>query len=212
MCLVYALENVVDFLSTVVVLWRFFAPTSLDDALEQKLRQREQRASVAISFIMVALGISIIASSLADFARGQEDTFQEGAVLVMSFLSVMFFGVLSTLKFRYAARLDSPSMYKDGICSLLGTVLGVALFVNTIVVAKHPGAWWIDPSAACVAGVVAILLGVRALWDAYANDGIPIFSKSWWFSQKENEVPKNHTVDRPDNTEAFDDVEDVDIV
>jgi hypothetical protein len=43
LCLVYGLENLVDFLSDAVVLWRFFAPSTVDEALERQLRHREER-------------------------------------------------------------------------------------------------------------------------------------------------------------------------
>lgn len=124
LCLVYGLENCVDFLSSVVVLWRFFAPTTVDETLERKLRQREQRASVAISGILVLLGLFVLGAAIADYAQGAEDVAELNLrwVRALSFLSLFVFGILSALKFRYSNRLDSPSLYKDGICSLIGTV------------------------------------------------------------------------------------------
>jgi hypothetical protein len=194
---VYALENLVDLLSTCVVLWRFFAPMTLDDALERKLKQREDRASVAISFIMVVLGFAILATALADFARGPEWAVQQKAVLVMSFFSVIFFGVLSVLKFRFAARLESPSMRKDGICSLIGAILGVTLFVNTLIVVVNSDLWWIDPIVAFAAGIGAIYLGVRALWEAYTSEGLAICSASFW-SGSDGESSTKSTADGDD--------------
>lgn len=198
-----------DLLSTCVVLWRFFAPTSLDDALEQKLKQREERASVAISFIMVALGFSILATAFADFARGAEDAFQEEAVIVMSFFSILLFGTISMLKFRFAARLDSPSMYKDGICSLIGTILAVTLLVNTIIVIRNPSVWWIDPIVALMAGIAAIYLGVRALWMAYTSEGLPIFSRDWWSGATTESTSKTTSEEQ---TKGSDSARDGDIV
>lgn len=75
--MVYGLENCVDFLSSVVVLWRFFAPTSVDEAVERKLRHRELRADVAISGVIALLGFSIIISAIEDFTRGPEDERQQ---------------------------------------------------------------------------------------------------------------------------------------
>lgn len=204
--MVYGLENLVDFLSSCVVLWRFFAPTSVDAVLEQKLKQRESRASIAISFFMVALGMCIISASFSDLSNGQGDEpDNEKAILLMSFFSIFIFGTLSMIKFQYAAKLDSPSMYKDGVCSVIGTFLALALFINTAIIMRYPTIWWVDPIAAFMAGIVAITLGVRALNDAYTVDGLPILSKDWWL-QKEITI-----VQKPPNAEDHNDVTDIDL-
>jgi Co/Zn/Cd efflux system component len=210
--LVYGLENLVDFLSSCVVLWRFFAPTSVDTVLEQKLKQREGRASIAISFFMVALGMCIMSASFSDLSRGQEDqTVNEKAILLVSFFSILVFGTLSMIKLRYASKLDSPSMYKDGVCSVIGTFLAAALFLNTAIIMRYPTIWWVDPIAAFVAGVAAIVLGVRAIYDAYAVEGLPIFSKNWWLQNEIAIVQKNPNVD--DHNDVTDiDLDDHDII
>ena len=211
LCLVYGLENCVDFLSSAVVLWRFFAPRSVDEAIERKLQHREQRANVAIGFIIVILGLSICIAALMDFQRGAEDNDEKkAAVVLLSFFSIPVFGVLSCLKFRYAVRLDSPALYKDGICSLIGTILAIALFVNTLIIESNSGAWWIDPVVALIAGVFAILYGIRSVWAAYANQGLPIFSCAWWMGKKEfaeDSSPRNTNVEMPPTSSG--DVHDV---
>jgi len=176
----------VDALSSAVVLWRFFAPMSVDEAVERKLQHREQRADVAISFIIVILGFSILIAALEDFSRGAEDNQELAAVVVLAMFSVPFFGILSCLKFRFAVRLDSQSLYKDGICSLIGTILSIALFVNTLIIVGEEGAWWIDPVVAMFAGIFAILYGVRAVWSAKVKQGVPIGSWSWWRGKKDD--------------------------
>ena len=180
MCLVYGLENCVDFLSSVVVLWRFFAPSKIDDAVEEKLRRREKRASIAISFILVVLGLAIILTAFDDLTRGKEDTDQLKDVVLISFVSIFVFGILAMFKCKYALVLESPSLYKDGICSLIGTVLSGALFVNTLIINTVPSVWWIDPLVAVGAGVAAIIIGAKAVWEARYKDSLPIFTLSWW--------------------------------
>jgi len=181
---VYGLENAVDFLSSVVVLWRFFAPASVSPELERKLHRREKRASMAISFILVMLGIGIIGAAAADIARGQEDPDDLKKVIAISFISLLVFGVLAALKFRYARALDSASLYKDGICSLIGTILAGALFINTLIIEKVPEAWWIDPLVALACGVASMIIGFHALYVAKVRDGLPIFTCQWWFTSQ----------------------------
>jgi len=63
LCLVFGLENTVDFLSSVVVLWRFYAPGNMTKERETVLKRRELRASMAISLILIVLGAGVIATS-----------------------------------------------------------------------------------------------------------------------------------------------------
>lgn len=46
--LAFALENIVDLLSSSVVLWRFYAPSGSDEAQLAKLQAREERANVSV--------------------------------------------------------------------------------------------------------------------------------------------------------------------
>jgi len=184
--LVYGLENCVDFLSSVVVLWRFFAASSVDEALERKLQHREQRADVAISGIISLLGFGIIISAIEDFTRGAETQTELAAVVVISFFSIWFFSVLACLKFRYAVRLNSPSLKKDGICSLIGTIMAVALFINTLIIAQKEEAWWIDPVVAILVGLFAFFYGILCVRSA-SKKGMPIGSWDWWRGKKEDE-------------------------
>jgi hypothetical protein len=97
----------------------------------------------------------------------------------LSFLSTVIFGSLTMLKFRYATALDSPSLYKDGLCSMIGTILSVTLFINSLIVEQFPGFWFVDPTVAFFCGMVALFLGCHHVGQA-RKAGIPIFSSSWW--------------------------------
>lgn len=183
LCLVFGLENCVDFLSSVVVLWRFFAPSSISEELEHKLRGREQRASILISFILMLLGIAIIVAGADDLKRGEEDEVEKlNAVIGISFFSIIIFGVLAVFKFQYSVRLNSPSLYKDGVCSLIGTILAIALFMNSLIIESAPDAWWIDPLVAIIAGAGAITFGLYGICMAYFRDKLPLCSCRWWFA------------------------------
>lgn len=188
LALVFGLENCVDFFSSAVVLWRFYAPHQLDEALVAKLKGREVRASVAISFILIILGIQVIASASSDIARGKEDE-EAGkqAAIAISFFSMPIFGTLAVLKFRYAKALESESLYKDGVCSLIGAVLAVALFLNTLIIHNSPNAWWLDPVIALFAGFIAFFYGIYGVHVAKSRDKHAVFSLAWWNSS--GEVP-----------------------
>lgn len=170
-----------DFLSSVVVLWRFYAPSTVDDTLERLLKHREERASLAISIIMIVLGFFVMLAAFADLLRGADTIEQKAAIFTLSFLTIFYFGALTYLKFKYARLLESPSLRKDGICSLIGTALGISLFIDTLIEVKNDNLWWLDPVVAFIAGAIAAYLGAQALQKAQSA-GVPVFDKSWWYS------------------------------
>lgn len=171
----------VDVLSSFVVCWRFFAPSSLDEAVVHKLMGREHRANVAISFVLVLLGLFVIGSASKNLAKGNvnddADYSDQENILLLAFLSALVFGTLTALKFRYSKALASDSLYKDGICSLIGAVLSAALFISILL---DPRAWWFDPIVACVSGFGGLYVGVMALYHEVSVVHTPIFSFSWW--------------------------------
>lgn len=185
MVLVYGLENLVDFLSDAVVLWRFFAPTTVDESLERKLRHREKRANVAISLIMIALGFLVMLASFIDLLNGDDSIEQKAAIFGLAFFSMPSLGVLAWLKIRYGRLIDSPSLSKDGVVSLIGFVLAVSLFIDTLFEVKFESLWFFDPVAAFIAGAVSTFLGVQGL-HAAQREGIPVFDRQWWVSGNSN--------------------------
>jgi len=184
LALVYGLENIVDFLSSTVVLWRFFAPSNIDAAVEERLARREKRASIAISYILVVLGFSVIVAALDDYAQGEQEEVELQIVVGTAFASIILFGCLAAIKFKFAKVLDSASLYKDGICSLIGIACSAGLFVNSLIIQSHPGAWWVDPSVAMIAGVFAIVYGIYGVLYAVFVEKLPICSCKWWFFSK----------------------------
>lgn len=193
LCLTFSLENFVDFLSSVAVLWRFFAPASLDENVEEKLHRREKRASMGISLVLIILGIAVFFSAVYDYSQKEDDPDDLDGIVGLACVSIFLFGSLTAFKFHYANILESPSLYKDGLCSLIGTVLSGTLFINTLLIQEYPGVWWFDPTVALLCGAGAFVLGVRHVQEARVKENIPIFTLSWWFtSQGTKETASGH--------------------
>ncbi|VEU43615.1 unnamed protein product [Pseudo-nitzschia multistriata] len=190
MCLVFGLENCVDLMSSVVVLWRFWASGSLTKEREKALKRRELRASMAISFILMILGFGVIATSSYDVAMGPETKHEMDFVLGMSAFSLLVCGSLALVKFRYASVLESESLYKDGVCSLIGTILAVALLSNTLIIRTHPQIWWLDPCVAMICGFAALFIGVHSVFVAWKHRRVPICHLSWWLMSRGAHEPK----------------------
>ena len=109
----------VDFISSAVVLWRFFAPGDLTKEREQLLQDREDRAAVAISFLIIMLGCLVIPAAVGDLAAGApaENDVDVGLAVIMSisFVSFVIFFFMTFLKLYYARVLKSESLHKDGL-------------------------------------------------------------------------------------------------
>mmetsp|Transcript_55321 Transcript_55321/g.134363 ORF Transcript_55321/g.134363 Transcript_55321/m.134363 type:complete len:283 (+) Transcript_55321:240-1088(+) len=199
--LVFGLENVVDFLSSVVVLWRFFVPGKMTKEREELLKSREVRASTAISFIMILLGLGVVASSSYDLSNGAENDHEMKVVIAISFFSVFVFGSLTIFKFRYAKLLESESLFKDGLCSLIGTILAIALFINTLIIQSNPSLWWLDPFVALICGIVALIMGCYSVIVMWCVKRVPICSCSWWFMSRGDGSGVKPSPDQDDNDE-----------
>jgi divalent metal cation (Fe/Co/Zn/Cd) transporter len=185
LCLVFGVDNSVDFLTSVIVLWRFFVTGELTEAVEKKLQKREERASVAISIIMVLLGLSIIIAAIDDFLAGWSEPSHRELILGLATTSIVTSGTMAVFKFRYSTALCSPSLYKDGLCSLLGATLGAALFFNTLIQDSMPGLWWIDPVVSMLCGILASIYAAYTIYIALAVDKLHIFSKHFWYDDIE---------------------------
>lgn len=194
--LVYGLENIIDFFSSAIVVWRFYTPSSelneQDSDRDARLEAREKRASVAITLVITMLGISAILSSVNNLVDGDEEGMNDlWALYYLSFMSLIVFGTLSLLKFRYASKLSSPSLRKDGVCSAIGAVLALALFIDTFADITAKGSlWWLDPVVAFLCGVGCLAYGLRGIYKAYVLDNHPIFSFSWWRQDSVKEAQK----------------------
>jgi hypothetical protein len=192
--LIYGLENIVDFFSSAIVLWRFNTPSTsapMNDTEQQQHQQqteilanREKRASIGVSIILGVLGLGGLITAIDDLASGIGNVEARDlyTVYYLSFASFAISGILAKFKFHYATALKSPSLRKDGICSLIGSILGFAMFFNAVLtmVSSDEMWWWLDPVVALLCGIGALVYGLYGMYKAYVKDGYPIFSCSWW--------------------------------
>jgi len=189
--LAYGLENMVDFLSSAVVLWRFYCPYQADPVREAILAKREKRAAVAISLILVLLGFGILITAIQHFVRGEDSDEEENQdpLIIVGGISISIFGSMTYIKFRYATLLSSPSLHKDGVCSLIGTILSASLLVNSIIIKNQGKAWWLDPLVALLCGLGALYVGLSSVYFDYVIQGVPVLSPRWWVSSQGEAQP-----------------------
>mmetsp|Transcript_13744 Transcript_13744/g.17336 ORF Transcript_13744/g.17336 Transcript_13744/m.17336 type:complete len:312 (-) Transcript_13744:99-1034(-) len=194
--LIYGLENVVDFFSSAIVLWRFNDNHSSADndpnsnhhasAINTMtlLQNREKRASIGVSIVLAVLGFGGLITAVDDLASGFTAMSENDKSIIyyISFTSFIVFGILAKFKFHYANKLKSPSLRKDGLCSLIGCVLGFAMFFNLLLsmMSSEKAWWWLDPTVAFLCAVGALGYGLYGMYKAYVKDGYPIFNCQWW--------------------------------
>ncbi len=178
--LVYGLENVVDFISSAIVLWRFFLPAATP-LQEARLKAREKRASIGISMVLALLGGGTIITASEDFASGPEVLSNVNSLFFVSFFSTIVFGGLALIKFHFARKLSSPSLRKDGVCSAIGGVLAASVFISTVLTSSTNGSlWWLDPLIALFCGLGSLVYGLYGIYKAYVVDGHPVCKLRWW--------------------------------
>mmetsp|Transcript_30707 Transcript_30707/g.35818 ORF Transcript_30707/g.35818 Transcript_30707/m.35818 type:complete len:274 (+) Transcript_30707:98-919(+) len=177
--LIYALENIIDFISTAIVLWRFNTNEADNESLAEN---REKRASVAINFVLIALGFFGLICSIDDLTLGYDPTSTSdlGVLTSLSFVSFIVFGILASFKLQYGKCLKSASLKKDALCSAIGALLSFTMFFAALLEAPTNGYWWIDPVVAFACGLGALVYGCFGVYKAHVRDGLPIFSCSWY--------------------------------
>eukprot|EP00592_Proboscia_alata_P008437 CAMPEP_0194363344 /NCGR_PEP_ID=MMETSP0174-20130528/11147_1 /TAXON_ID=216777 /ORGANISM="Proboscia alata, Strain PI-D3" /LENGTH=253 /DNA_ID=CAMNT_0039136701 /DNA_START=25 /DNA_END=786 /DNA_ORIENTATION=+ len=184
--LCYALENLVDSISSLIVLWRFFLPGDGSDADRvAELAKREEKASLAVSIILFLLGLGVISSAIYEFQHGfDENADAVSLVLGISLSSIVVFSVLTIIKFQFSVKLNSPSMKKDGFCSLFGVVLSASLFFNTLLITENPGLGFVDPLVALLVGCTCSGLGFRSMMRAIFVHKNQFWRLDWWLHSK----------------------------
>lgn len=187
--LIFGLENIVDFFSSAIVLWRFNDNHPKDSnsnttQTQELLKNREKRASIGVSIVLAILGFGGLITAINDLATGAGEVSEDDlwVIYYISFISFIVFGALAKFKFQYANKLKSPSLRKDGLCSMIGSILGFAMFFNALLTMMSDDSawWWLDPIVALFCAMGALGYGLYGVYKAYVKDGYPIFSGQWW--------------------------------
>jgi hypothetical protein len=90
------------------------------------LEHREIRASTAISFILILLGITVIPAA----AYGSDESYnfaEDGGnelkvIIALSFSSILVFGTLTVYKFHYASKVGFVNILSISILTFLSSL------------------------------------------------------------------------------------------
>jgi hypothetical protein len=127
----------VAILSSTVVLWRFFAPFSVDEELERKLKAREENALVTILFI-IFFGCALIwmMAVFGSLIYGWDMNFPTDGIHALAALSsfalTIIFSLLCKIKWDIGRQLGSSSVVMDGLFSFFGAAVSALLFIHSV--------------------------------------------------------------------------------
>jgi hypothetical protein len=149
--------------------------------------------------VLAILGFGTIFTSTHDFISGEgkiEDADVLNIFAWVNILSIAIFGGLAVIKFHYADKLGSSSLKKDGLCSLIGAVLSLSMFINTMLMKADGAMWWLNPFIALCCGLGALIYGFHGIYKSYVVDGMPICSPRWWLAGSfSTSSPRNNNQD-----------------
>ena len=171
----YALENAVDFLGSLLVLWRFAGGG--ESVPKAVLEARERRADVGISAMFVALAVVVIYDASKDLLAHDADRDLIELIILYTPSTLLFF-VLGAAKVHVGTCIRSPSLRKDGMCSLAGALMSSGVLVSAVIEELTP-IWWFD---SVVALIVASGLGVKGGLSlaSDAQSGVRWWSAHFW--------------------------------
>jgi divalent metal cation (Fe/Co/Zn/Cd) transporter len=193
----YSLENLVDLVSSLIVLWRFHGG---DTANKEELQKREKRASIGIALLMVILAICVFSVAVEHLAEGHAPSALH-QLISLSVPSLLIFLILGILKFNIAIKTQSPAMKKDAVCSLGGAILSLGVLIGVGLFQSDDAIWWFDAFVAIIISILLGLYGVRTVVKNILED------KKYWTMKfwMEGKVYKNVDEQNLKGTNAGDD-------
>ena len=126
------LESALDFISTVVVLYRFLEPDALIPS--ERNHKLEQRSSAACALNLVALALVLTTMALLDLRGGAADGPNELTIeVLLSVPSTVVYLVVGMMQLQVAWQLRLRSVKQDALISLLGAVVSLGTLVSALV-------------------------------------------------------------------------------
>jgi divalent metal cation (Fe/Co/Zn/Cd) transporter len=170
--LAFALENIVDTLSSFFVIWRF-AGCWGKDSLDDEDPAREEQASVAISVFFVVIAVIIIIACADQFAT-KDTPVDLPLVIVLSYIGLILGIGFAVAKLVCAHKVHSGVLAKDGWASACGAILALGTLIGVYVYRGNSNVWWID--AAIALAVAVFLLG----YGLFGWCTLPWYRSSFW--------------------------------
>ncbi|GBG30788.1 Transmembrane protein 163 [Hondaea fermentalgiana] len=171
--LAFALEALVDVISSIVVLWRFHGSTTQDE----KMQNRELRAAVGIGLSFILSGFVVLVDSIVHLSS-REAIVDVAALLGLSIPSWILLLSIGMLKLFVANKLKSDALFEDGICSIGSSTISMSIWISIAIHRSHPRIWYLD-------GVVALVIGIGFIvYGVFIVKPYPFWTRAFWLGEK----------------------------
>ncbi|GFR68716.1 transmembrane protein 163 [Elysia marginata] len=156
----YGLDAVLDSLSSVAVIWRFYGKGS-SAAAEAK----ERKACIVISLFFFISASSLLYKSTEALMKGEEKTDFKNRILTDIFSSVCggISLVLASLKVYLGFKLNSRALLTDSIITYVGATMSFLGVMSVEVYRVEDSVWYLDAVFGLTCGVFLLCFGLKLL-------------------------------------------------
>jgi len=150
-----AFSAILDLLSSVVVLWRFY------NFNQQAPTQRENISCVVLGFLFICSSITISVKAAFNLHQRFFETSTQGfnLLLITSLVSAVICAFLVVFKLVLAKLLSSCTLFTDALNSAAAAIVAISIVVNTEVLKRHPYLWFLDPAIGIIVSLLIFLYG-----------------------------------------------------
>lgn len=156
-------DSLIEVGSATVVLWNLKQVASTDD----KSKERVATRAIGALFILLSL-VVLTSSSWQLYSGGHPETTMPGLIVALASISVMFY--LWRAKLRVAKALDSSTLEKDAVCTLVCIRLSFVLLAGSLLFLVAPDFWWLDAVCAILIGLMIMKEGVDTVRATYREN------------------------------------------
>lgn len=160
----FGIQSAIEVVSSCLVTWRFLAaikPGDENASVERSssILRTEKIASTGIGFLLIALALAAIGTSIASLVAHEHPSRSDAALIIAG--STMFITFLLWIPKRYLARaLNSSTMQGEALCALSCIQFSGVLLVGSLIYRVWEDGWWVDSATAIV---IALLFG----WEGF---------------------------------------------
>ncbi|KAI6040253.1 hypothetical protein EDC04DRAFT_1526804 [Pisolithus marmoratus] len=160
----FGIQSGIEVVSSCLVTWRFLAAVKPGDesvSVEQStgILKIERIASTGIGFLLIALALAAVGTSIASLAAHEHPNRSDAALIIAG--STMFIMFFLWIPKRYLARtLNSSTMQGEALCGLSCIQFSAVLLIGSLIYRVWENGWWVDSATAIV---IAMLFG----WEGF---------------------------------------------
>jgi len=158
--LAFGCDGFVDIFAGVFIIWRFSGHMETEQQMLQ-IDQRETRASVAIAYALLIIGIATAVQAIIHLLN-QDPPNNDTLLFTVSGVLGGLLLIVALLKFYIAHKLKSLSLKESGVTNISGFFLSMGVLIaNGTYMADH--LWFLDATFAIVVSVILAGFGVYTL-------------------------------------------------